>query len=344
MYDLEGAPVPLRSILNNIAKGTWKDLCQQIRTEKNKELKDALKAKASCFTVSGTFSPTRTDGNLEKNSGIGCIDIDIPIPREKVQEIYKEEPHILGYFQSISGNWALLINLQVEENTALEHKELMRGYIKYFEGKYPDYKIDPTCVNVSRLRYISYDPELTFEPEATTPWTERLSQEVAAPITPQGSVSQLPDEIAYRKVLTKYQNSASNFGLSGSRHEWILGLCVWCNRAGIDKAFVYDKLMNYPIPERDWKKEHRRTLDHVYKNVAEWGTHLQPEFYEPDDIRKYPNHKAQMLKWFIERKIKYYEERAGENDPKKAKFLESLAWDLQFLTEYYNNTYESNSR
>lgn len=340
MYDLEGAEVPLLTMLRNIRKGTWKALSDKVRKEKAESAdgESPSKKNAPCFTVSGTFTPPREDANLKTHTGIGCVDIDEPLTRSQAHEMYKNDPHLLGYFKSISGNWAFVVDLAVTEETAKEHTELMRGYIEYFE-KVHGFKVDPTCKNASRLRYVSYDPELVFEIGTTTPWFTRVVQEVAEPLTPQGSVSPLPDEIAYKKVLTKYQSSAGHFGTSKSRHEWVLGLCVWCNRAGIDKAFVYDRLQDYPIPEREWQKEHRRTLNHVYRNLNEWGTHLQPEFYEPDDIRKYPSHKQQILKWFIERKIKYYEERAKEQDPRKEKFLETLTTDILFLKEYYNSTY-----
>lgn len=332
LYDLEGVAAPFRKLLAGIKNGKWKDLAESVRAG------DKLaKKNAPGFTVSGTFGNPREDANLTTHSGFGCIDVDIPIGYSEAMRLMGD-PHIAVGFRSISGNYALLVALDIKENTPQEHKELMMGFIEYFEAKY-GYKVDPTCKNVSRFRYVSYDPEL-MTAEVDRPWATRVVQETAAPKMEAGANNPLPEHIAYDRVLEKYVRSVGDFGTTNSRHEWILGLTVWCNRAGLSGNYVYDKLLSYPIPEREWQKEHLRTLKHVYKNTAEHGTHPQPLFFTKEDFTKYPGDKSLMLEWFIKRKIDFITEAyRGEVSEGKQKYLESLGRDIDFLVGYYNSTY-----
>ena len=65
----------IESILIRIKEGTSKDLIKQIRSEKNKEVRQELKKNLPAICFSGTFNK-RSDSSLKEHSGFICLDFD----------------------------------------------------------------------------------------------------------------------------------------------------------------------------------------------------------------------------------------------------------------------------
>ena len=139
--------------LESIKNGKWQDIVLPIRCLKNKQDRQIAKKKSPLVTVSGNFSG-RSDAGLEKHSGFIAIDIDDVNP-EEVKEQLRNDKYIVAAFTSISGG-GLCVIFNIMPSM---HRESFKGISKYL---FENYKLicDPTAINVSRARFISYDPNI----------------------------------------------------------------------------------------------------------------------------------------------------------------------------------------
>ncbi len=166
--DTAGEIRSLLGLCEDIKQGKWdRDILamrqelEGVSDEKKRDcIKKLHKAKLSAFTGSGVFSERNAKG-LIKHSGIIFIDIDLkdnPILLEKFDEILKhltadKYTHIL--FISCSGK-GIVIGVKIDGTKHLETFQFLQHYYLEKHGL----TIDKGCKDITRLRYISYDPDL----------------------------------------------------------------------------------------------------------------------------------------------------------------------------------------
>lgn len=146
--------IPFDLFLENIRDGKWQDIVLPLRAIKDKKQRDVAKKKAPSVTVSGKFLE-RVDGSIETHSGFIGIDIDNVEDIDHLKEIICCDKYIVSAFTSISGRGVCLIF----KINADRHREAFQGISEYL---YSNYKLicDPTSINVSRARFVSYDPDI----------------------------------------------------------------------------------------------------------------------------------------------------------------------------------------
>lgn len=144
--------IPLSIFLDDIREGKWQDKVLNLRTLPEPARVEAKK-KVPCVTISGQFAD-RKDNGMGEHSGFIGIDIDDVDP-EDTKLMLAGNPYVFAMFTSISGKGLCVIIKIVPE----KHREAFTGISEYL---FNDYKIvvDPTSVNPSRARFISYDPHL----------------------------------------------------------------------------------------------------------------------------------------------------------------------------------------
>jgi hypothetical protein len=144
--------IPLDIFLDGIREGSWQDVVLPIRVIEDEKLRAVAKQKAPCVTVGGTFKE-RSDTGLMQHSGYIAIDIDDVQDVNHLKSIICPDKYVYAAFVSISGRGLCLI---FKINPA-KHRESFQGISEYL---YENYQIiaDPTSINVSRLRFVSYDP------------------------------------------------------------------------------------------------------------------------------------------------------------------------------------------
>ncbi len=150
-----GKEEEITNILEKIKNGDWQDLCLKITTEKNEDVKRKLKTKVPYFTPSGTFSRRKNDC-LINHSTLICIDIDdIEEDLNQIKDILSKDDYVYSCFKSIS-HTGLAVLIKIDP---LKHKEAFEGIQSYL---WENYKliIDIACKDVSRPRFVSYDPQL----------------------------------------------------------------------------------------------------------------------------------------------------------------------------------------
>lgn len=140
--------------LDLIRSGKWQDEVLKIRLIKNKQERTFEKEKLPSVTLSGLFI-SRRDKQSEAHSGFIGIDIDDMENPEVAKDSLKNDPYVYASFVTVSGNGLCIVFKIVPKR----HRDDFYNITRYL---YEKYKLiaDPTSVNESRIRYISYDPNI----------------------------------------------------------------------------------------------------------------------------------------------------------------------------------------
>ena len=139
--------------LENIRNGHYANHVINVRTAKIDEERKKAKLNSPVVAVSGTFSSKKDTGLIE-HSGYICIDID-NVDSAETKSIICSDEHVYAAFESISGH-GLAVIIPIDGR---KHKESFSAISEYFAHQY-GLVVDPSCINVSRGRYISHDPGL----------------------------------------------------------------------------------------------------------------------------------------------------------------------------------------
>ncbi|SKB27088.1 BT4734/BF3469 family protein [Daejeonella lutea] len=131
---------------------------RQLYLDQEFEKYTLLKNTLPAVTFSGTFSPTRTAGNLITYSSLIILDVDkAGEDLNSIKELLSKDQYILAVWLSPSGDG--LKSLIVSENAEDQHKKAYRAATIYYKENY-NITIDTSGSDVSRLCFISYDPNI----------------------------------------------------------------------------------------------------------------------------------------------------------------------------------------
>lgn len=158
--DKKGKDISMIDFLRGIKDGTWQDHVFTVRLEKDKSKRSEIKRKAAGATISGSFE-SRKDAGLRKHSGFITMDIDDLEDVHATKRQLINDPYIYAGFESISGGGLCLIFIIDGER----HLDAFEGIAKYLYDTY-QLIVDQSCKNVSRLRYVSYDPQIHIKEDA----------------------------------------------------------------------------------------------------------------------------------------------------------------------------------
>jgi predicted P-loop ATPase len=144
----------LLAVLNNIKSGVYEDYVHPVRTAKTDEEKKKAKLNAPCITTSGVFSQ-RGNNYLKKHSGFIAIDFDHLQDIGDAFNLLMNDEYTFALFTSISGNGLCCI-VKIDGK---KHLEAFQALDKYYFTNY-SLEADRACKDVSRPRYLSFDPHL----------------------------------------------------------------------------------------------------------------------------------------------------------------------------------------
>jgi len=159
--------VKVTSVLSGIKNGKWMDVVLPVREFKEngtkKEVEEAKKL-LPAVAWSGVFEDRRADDNMVHYNKLMVVDID-DITKTRLKTLKKEltkNPMVYAFFNGPTKGIKVLIFIDSEKdwhnNHAFWHIE------RLFDEMY-GIKIDPTGKNLSRLCFVSYDPDLYINPE-----------------------------------------------------------------------------------------------------------------------------------------------------------------------------------
>lgn len=190
---------------------------------------DALKCTLPSVTWSGTFSKRRESG-LVSHSGILCLDVDHLRPNE-VEEVMnglRADPVVLFAFRSPSYH-GLKIGVRIDGS---RHKQVWSSVESYFRQCY-GLQVDSACRDVSRLCFVSFDPDLFVNTEASI----FRGEPVVDPDRPPSSlaeVRELLNHIPSRPHYPEWIRIIAAVGDALPEEQAVAALCEWSpeERAG----------------------------------------------------------------------------------------------------------------
>ena len=153
----KGMSLTFSDFLEKIKDGFWQDQVLKYRNEKTQENKKAL----PYVTISGLFKE-RNSSLLTQHSGFIAIDIDGLKDINFVREQICCDNNFYATFVSCGGSGLCAI---AKINPKL-HLESFNYLSKYLYQKYNIIEVDEKCKDVSRARFVSYDPDLYINKDA----------------------------------------------------------------------------------------------------------------------------------------------------------------------------------
>lgn len=130
-------------------------------------------------TFSASFGARRNAGDMKAHTGLIGLDFDHVENPEELRRALKALPVVALVFISPSGDGVkAFFRVDPIPANAREHQEAWRRVCDFYgqhEARYTD-AIDPQCKDLTRLCFLSYDPDVYFEPEgAVVVWTPHES-------------------------------------------------------------------------------------------------------------------------------------------------------------------------
>jgi predicted P-loop ATPase len=154
-----------------IKTGFWENEVIDYRTGKKE------KTSLPAVTISGLFPENRKISEMQKHSGFICIDCDFKDNEDiltKISSLQKDE-YINAIHKSVSGK-GIALYFKIKANKHIESFQAISDYLAN------EYKIiiDQACKDVSRLRFISYDPEIYVNQKSKT-WSTFIDKKNIIP-------------------------------------------------------------------------------------------------------------------------------------------------------------------
>jgi len=147
---------------NDIKTGKYKLQIEKLRTLADKE-KKLFKSRLPAVTLSGTFDGQHKTDKLIHYSGLIQIDIDNTENLIEIKNILYSDKYTFCGFVSPSGKGLKLV-IKIPPDNDL-HKMRFSELELYYNKEY-GIAIDKACKDVSRLCFVSYDPELFINEQA----------------------------------------------------------------------------------------------------------------------------------------------------------------------------------
>lgn len=137
---------------------------RQVQTAEGKEAADTLKKKLPAATFSGRFGGSRKATEIVEHIGLLTLDFDeLERPLEEVRAQLQADAHVLAVFVSPRG-LGLKVLVPIPADPAI-HGACFDAVRRHFREKY-GVTADGSGRDVSRLCFLSYDPDLFIRPDA----------------------------------------------------------------------------------------------------------------------------------------------------------------------------------
>ena len=248
--DVTGKKANLGKLIHAIKSGKWQTLVEQYRATGDKSIP------FPCFTAAGLFTHRRKDGMAEY-SGVFILDFD-KMDAEAAKIKIQDDPYVQFAFVSRGGS-GLAVGI-AHQYGAAAHQMVYEDCMSYFYSTY-DIEPDTQCVDVSRLRYVSYDPIAIIR--EGKPYTMQMQD------VPEDRESGMGTEYSARENLEWAAKSLESRGIHfipGNRHNFRFRLATWVNKLGVPvhelKSFLRERYPSEATTEsvdwvyREYKSEH----------------------------------------------------------------------------------------
>jgi len=334
-------------IFDGVKNGKWRSDVERYRKSQNSSIKDNL----PCYTVGGVFGGTKAIDKLKEPSNLLSLDVDdFDGGLDKLVGSYLS---LLGsslfHISKSCGGKGYCVIVKIKRYSDYDHfKKIYHSVYMTLEraglGKVSKFDYLP---NLNRLRFVSYDPaSITFDLESLQDWTEEEELPINVSVSEKGKNvtnfvlegQRLSDEQKFEQVLSKYVEFKSDFGVAGTRHDWVLGLARWCCRADIDEGWLLDYILaHYQNSARStvWSKEVIRCVRDSYRAYsAERGSFEVIKRFDYEDILSCTNVEQvkEQVYFLIADKLNYKDKLVSEK--KSCTFVEKEIMFLKTIANY----------
>jgi predicted P-loop ATPase len=173
IYDNQSTTTLLyNTFLEYIKTGKWEDQVHKVRIIKDYAERKKEKEKMPYVTISGFFAQERKASLITAHTGYLAMDIDnIPGELDGTKTMLSADSYVNAIFTSVSGT-GLCVIFKIDKD---KHKEAFESISDYLLKTY-QIIVDPSCKDVSRPRYVSYDPDLYYN-EQSILWKKYLPKQ-----------------------------------------------------------------------------------------------------------------------------------------------------------------------
>jgi hypothetical protein len=251
--------ITIEKALERIKLGASKGLVMDIRLALDKEKANKLKLNLPSICFSGKFGQDRKDEQLIEHSGYIVLDFDdISELREKQTEIISNK-FVYACWVSPSGNG---LKALVKIADGKKHREHFQSLQEVFP------EIDRSGINVSRVCYESFDPDIYINENAEIFKKAKKVEKVVVTET-----ETLDDSENFRRILKWLTNKNDAF-VTGERNTYIFKLASACCRFGINEEAALSLISAEYLVSNDFTmSEMRSAVKSGYRaNKANFGT------------------------------------------------------------------------
>lgn len=194
-----------------IKNGHWQDEVISFRAIQDPEERKAAKRKITAVTPSGEFTG-RGQAGLKNHSGLICIDVDDKDNdnlNDKVKGL-KNDPFVYAFHQSLGGlGYAIYFRIE-----PTKHLDAYLALEKYLGDTY-HLIADKACKDVTRFRFVSFDPFLYLNAKDTPVFKKYLKKEER--IASHVIHAHTPKDMEY--IISQIRSR--RIDLTQSYHDWI---------------------------------------------------------------------------------------------------------------------------
>jgi len=261
------------NILQDIKNGKYQSDINSIRyamqTGKEK-IADELKSELLAFTTSGTFDKQRKAEFLKTYSQIINLDFDhIPLDElDNLVAIINECKFTLASFISPRGEG---IKVFIKINSNAEKHAIAYTQVANFYKTITGFDFDPKCKDISRLCFVSYDPNTFLNENASIFEVKEEIKTTNAKVVNQVAHHLTTDELLdkclkFTEQKEQYQN--------GNRNNFVYLFACNANRFGIYEADTLDYcLTNFDIDEARIKASVNSAYKHQNADFAKFANY-----------------------------------------------------------------------
>jgi hypothetical protein len=272
--------------LERIKLGASKALVLDIRLALDKEKANKLKLNLPSICFSGKFGVDRKDEQLVGHSGFIVLDFDdISDLRDKQTEIIQKD-FVYACWVSPSGNG---LKALVKIADGKKHREHFQSLQEVFP------EVDRSGINVSRVCYESFDPDIYINDKATVFTKAKKIEKVVV-----NEIETIDDSENFRRILKWLTNKNDAF-VTGERNTYIFKLASACCRFGINEEAALSLISAEYLVSNDFTmSEMRSAVKSGYRaNRAIAGSAiLQKEKL----VNKTTNYEIDVKKEFVDEK------------------------------------------
>lgn len=271
---------------DGIKNGRWQDEVLEYRTGKRE------KTSLTSLTPSGVFSVRKIKGLLQ-HSGLICLDVDAKDQIAQMSiEVLKNDDYVNAIHASCSGNGGYAVYVKIDPN---KHSEAYLGLEHYFLVNY-NIVLDSACKDVSRLRFVSYDPDLYVNDKSKVFKTYLKKKEIEKknwkPLVVKSDFDEMVNKASSMNLFDDYDDYiklafslTSHFGDAGSSYFHALcsssqkysyqnaekdyNIALKRKETGITIAFTYWKFKDAGIPLVSEKTMQIKTIAKLAENPKE---------------------------------------------------------------------------